>query len=96
MVLGDAMIGRFGSCPYWTNYRNGESEWISRFNFELKKRFIAKLGTKNTLKLYCSWTLLVPYFEEAKDTIDKVIESKKSLVGSTTWEEFKVNNYESQ
>ena len=60
---------------------------------------MAKIGVsyKNTLKLhvYCSWTLLDPYFEEAKDTIDKVIESKKNLVGSTTWKQFKVN-YESQ
>lgn len=42
-------------------------------------------------------TLLDSYFEEAQDTIDKVIESRKNLVGSTTWKEFKVsvNNYES-
>jgi len=30
-----------------------------------------------------------PYFEEAKDAIEKVIESKKNLVGSTTWNKFK-------
>ena len=42
-------------------------------------------------------TLLDSYFEEAQDTIDKVIESRKNLVGSTAWKEFKVNvnNYES-
>jgi len=40
--------------------------------------------------------LLDPYFEEAKDTIERVIESKKNLVGSTTWNKFKVNSYESQ
>jgi len=40
--------------------------------------------------------LLDPYFEEATDTIEKAIESKKNLVGSTTWKQFKVNSYESQ